>query len=127
MSKRRLEDSGFANVLRQKQKEDPSSKQKAAQHTLALLMNAQRHGRDPNNNPMNEPSYSYFNNNNNQPEQVPTCYKCSRSPLHGRCTFCEHTLCQDCIQQCSSCQQNYCTTCSVIDYSLSLDQVFCLS
>ncbi|KAG2201098.1 hypothetical protein INT47_010850, partial [Mucor saturninus] len=42
MTKRRLDDSSFANVLRQKIKEDPIQKQQAAQNTFALLMKAQQ-------------------------------------------------------------------------------------
>ncbi|KAI7905090.1 uncharacterized protein BX663DRAFT_559316 [Cokeromyces recurvatus] len=127
MNKRRLEDSGFANVLRQKQKEDPYLKQKAAQRTFALLMEAQRNISNLKDKPTNEPSYNYFNNDDNQPSKTLTCYKCSNSFVYGRCSFCENVLCQNCIQQCNTCQQCYCSTCSIIDYSLSSDQIFCLS
>ncbi|CAO3669934.1 unnamed protein product [Rhizopus stolonifer] len=60
MSKRQLEDTGFANVLRQKFKEDELIKQSVAQRTFERLMNAQRR-------PMEDATL----------ETQKTCYRCS--------------------------------------------------
>lgn len=123
MTKRRLDEGGFANVLRQKHRVDPILKQESAQNTFALLMNAQR-TQSPRST-TNETSYKYFNAE--QPQAVQKCHRCSRGSAQDKCTFCEFFMCQDCLQQCSSCQHIYCNACSILDYSLSTDQVFCIS
>lgn len=113
MTKRRLDDNGFVNVLRQKHKEDPILKQQTgkitcsfyyacyldhlAQNTFALLMKAQRQ-----TNAMDCVDLS-------------TCYKCNKNRIQDKCAFCEHSLCHECLQQCLSCQHLYCSTCSVIE------------
>ncbi|KAI8366804.1 uncharacterized protein BYT42DRAFT_587923 [Radiomyces spectabilis] len=130
MTKRRLDDGELVNVLKQKQKEDPSLKAYYAQQTFQRLMQAQR----PTNGSLStsEPSYFFFNNA--QAKTTPyamngagPCYRCSRHPSSDRCAFCEQLICANCAQTCHSCQNQYCTTCSVIDYSSSMEAVFCLS
>ncbi|KAI8637674.1 hypothetical protein BD408DRAFT_424115 [Parasitella parasitica] len=126
MTKRRLDDNDFVNKLRQKQKEDPEMKHQAAQNTLALLMRAQHSTgvAAPANDP--ETLRQYLTSHNPAPK-VAVCYKCPNATIYDRCSHCEHDLCLNCLQQCNSCQQLYCTTCSNINYSQSLEQVFCLS
>ncbi|CAO3701781.1 unnamed protein product [Rhizopus microsporus] len=114
MTKRPLEDASFANVLRQKPKEDISFKHQNAKQTVQLLMNAQRNLLIPQPN----------NDNNNN--TLGTCYRCSHNTCI-KCTYCEHVFCNNCIQQCITCQLPYCTTCSEIDYSQPMEQVFCFT
>lgn len=142
MTKRRLDDSGFANVLRQKAKEDPVIKQQAgnnkaiqveyliayfffflflcfflkknfiAQNTFALLMKAQQR---PKPRVMAEPSYKYFNTVQAPAPTSEQCYRCANSAVYSKCTFCEHILCHQCLQNCGACQNLFCSTCSVIE------------
>ncbi|KAI8094080.1 hypothetical protein BDF21DRAFT_448359 [Thamnidium elegans] len=123
MTKRRLDDSSFANVLRQKVKEDPVIKQQAAQNTFALLMKAQQR---PKPRAVAAPSYKYFNAPQ-EPAPVEKCQRCANASVYNKCSFCEHILCHNCLQDCGACQYLFCSTCSVIDYSMSTDQVFCVS
>lgn len=136
MTKRRLEDEGFANVLRQKPKEDLDAKQQIgkeiskanwfertaaqsvsfsilAQKTFALLMNAQKRSAPAVSY---EPSYKYFNTQLNSPTPTLTpCFRCSQPSTQDKCTFCENTMCQNCLQQCSACQYLYCSACSILE------------
>lgn len=61
-----------------------------------------------------EASYKYFNAEQTQAEQK--CYRCSRGTAQEKCTFCEFLMCQDCLQQCCSCQYIYCNACSILEY-----------
>ncbi|CAO3627547.1 unnamed protein product [Mucor hiemalis] len=90
MTKRRLDDGGFANVLRQKHRVDPIVKQEVAQNTFALLMKAQqRHSPKPTTN---ELSYKYFNAEQTQP--LEKCHCCTRCSAYDKCTFCEFLMCR---------------------------------
>ncbi|KAI8977006.1 hypothetical protein BDF20DRAFT_538215 [Mycotypha africana] len=93
-------------------------KQQAAQNTFSMLMNAQRKAQVHTIKHMNSSSL---------PTASYTCYKCMQNCACDVCAFCEKRVCQNCIQQCNQCQNLYCSTCSEIDYSLSMDRVFCLS
>lgn len=41
------------------------------------------------------------------------------------CTNCERSACSDCTRQCESCNQQFCSMCSVTDYSQRADRIFC--
>jgi hypothetical protein len=87
---------------------------KLAQKTFALLMQAQKTQGTPSVNDLG-PSYQYFNNSDPLQSTPAICYKCTTATIYDRCSHCEHTLCQNCLQQCNSCQHLYCTTCSNIE------------
>lgn len=95
----------------------------------------------------NGPSYEYFNaEQNGTLHSTTTCHRCNNPSVYDKCTFCEFNMCQSCLQQCSACEYVYCGGCSVLEYvlvffeatcqvlkitfcsySLSVDQVFCIS
>lgn len=126
MTKRRLEDSAFANVLRQKPKEDGSIKQLAgmlksasfyislsnllliiAKKTFELLMNAQKRSREMHIQEDEEMLYLK--------SKTSHCFRCSWIRVCEKCNFCEQFFCQDCTQQCMACRLYHCTTCSIIE------------
>ncbi|CAO3579500.1 unnamed protein product [Absidia cylindrospora] len=122
MSKRHCttEDSDLVNVLRQRQKNDPQQKQLQGQQTFALMMRASARQHLPR--PSTPLPNSY------QQKVLLDCFRCPLpKPSYCLCTFCEHSICQQCIQRCQRCDSMYCTACSVIDYSASIEQVFCLT
>ncbi|KAI8376728.1 hypothetical protein EDC96DRAFT_495624 [Choanephora cucurbitarum] len=146
MTKRRNDDEGFANVLRQKPKEDLALKQeignkkqmqqnlfvdffmpkKKAQNTFAMLMRAQKTIQQQKMK--TDPSYQYFNSNGNDTSNSLLCHRCQTlTNAAEKCAFCENMTCSNCIQPCASCQSLYCSVCCILDYSLSVTQAFCLS
>ncbi|KAI9277230.1 hypothetical protein BDA99DRAFT_495194 [Phascolomyces articulosus] len=135
-SKRRLDeqDDDLVNVLRQRYKQDDEQKRINAQQTFEILMNSQRQQQQKLDGSQSyipkEPSYALFNNPNmdkSTQKDIPPCYRCNRGTASGKCTFCEHCICHDCVQMCSICEHVYCGGCSIIDYSSSFEKVFCLS
>ena len=62
-------------------------------------------------------------------EQKP-CTSCLRPSLLALspCCFCEREFCPGCVGRCHACGRNFCTVCSRIDYSDSVEEMlFCLS
>ncbi|KAI8583156.1 hypothetical protein K450DRAFT_224476 [Umbelopsis ramanniana AG] len=55
------------------------------------------------------------------------CYRCNRMDSLQPCNFCEHAICSNCRQHCSTCNNEFCGTCSTIDYSSHIERTFCLS
>eukprot|EP01029_Cantina_marsupialis_P016106 TRINITY_DN357506_c0_g1_i1.p1 TRINITY_DN357506_c0_g1~~TRINITY_DN357506_c0_g1_i1.p1 ORF type:complete len:120 (-),score=10.53 TRINITY_DN357506_c0_g1_i1:89-448(-) len=56
-----------------------------------------------------------------------TCIKCSQiaSEQH-KCSFCEKAGCNMCGIVCEFCGENFCSTCSTIDYSEVHERAVCL-
>ncbi|KAI9256194.1 NADP-dependent oxidoreductase domain-containing protein [Sporodiniella umbellata] len=99
MTKRCLEDAGFANVLRQKFKGDEIYKQAVADQTWKRLMNAQRQLKKMNDTHSDQTA----------------CFRCSTLRHANPCNLCERPFCEDCRQQCLLCGYDHCTTCSAIE------------
>ncbi|KAI8336980.1 hypothetical protein BC941DRAFT_426279 [Chlamydoabsidia padenii] len=62
-----------------------------------------------------------------QQQDTLNCFRCPSLTSSCSCTFCEYSICQQCIQQCQGCNSFYCTACSVKDYSTDDEKVYCLS
>ena len=43
-----------------------------------------------------------------------------------RCHFCDHRICSGCTKRCAACQQDFCSLCTVVDYTERTERDFCL-
>ncbi|XP_033735303.1 apoptosis regulatory protein Siva-like [Pecten maximus] len=55
----------------------------------------------------------------------PAKKNCQVNP--SKCCFCENMVAKDSIQQCCSCQGDFCQLCSTINYDECMERMFCLN
>eukprot|EP01135_Chromosphaera_perkinsii_P010585 Nk52_evm1s2177 gene=Nk52_evmTU1s2177 len=60
--------------------------------------------------------------------QMRICYVCNKASTECcNCYHCERNTCDNCMRNCSQCQNVFCSVCSIVNYDQRYDRVFCFS
>lgn len=68
---------------------------------------------------------NYFSCSAKQSSQIKTQPSVDCKVLQ-KCSFCDRQSCEQCTRQCFTCQSNFCSLCSVVDYHSTRERYFCL-
>uniref|UniRef100_A0A7S4KDI2 Apoptosis regulatory protein Siva n=1 Tax=Paramoeba aestuarina TaxID=180227 RepID=A0A7S4KDI2_9EUKA len=53
------------------------------------------------------------------------CSSCSRASGTVECSYCMQMTCDTCVRQCAGCQGPFCELCTITNYDLRHDRMFC--
>eukprot|EP00741_Cyanophora_paradoxa_P025200 tig00000350_g24325.t1 len=54
------------------------------------------------------------------------CGVCRERSEDAPCSYCSKRACEMCLRQCEHCQDVFCSECSVVNYDMAHDRLFCI-